>query len=474
MDLVRSSTLLFLTNIAGNVVSFVGILYFARELGAAALGVFFLYQALFGIISLFSNLGTRTAIEKRMSERKAPGEILSTGILLKLALLLIVVLLIMIFSDYIDQYIGIQIAGLVALTVILKEFGHLMSSVLRGELRVSESAVLPIVNKMVWVGTGILLVSVGYGIYGLVYGVLAGFLAKGLLGWYLVSTSLKAPSVVHLWSIWEYAKHTIIPALDEYIHNWTDVLIMGLFLSSAAVGAYEISWRILVPIFVLTGAITVTIFPQISAWDADDQRHQVEQIFPKALTPSLILIVPAFFGATLLSSEILGLLFGEGFEAAALALPILVAGLIPRAVREVTGKTLQGIDKPQFVNKASVIDIVVNIGFNIILIWQIGLVGAAIATSLSYTVGAALRWYYLDQYLDLHVPYREIGWCLLSSVSMFVVIFSVQQIVVIDTVVRLLSIVGFGAVVYSCTVLLYEPIRTTIARYANRILRPAV
>jgi O-antigen/teichoic acid export membrane protein len=249
---------------------------------------------------------------------------------------------------------------------------------------------------------------------------------------------------------------------------------MGVFLTSAAVGAYEISWRILTPIFVLTTAVSLTIFPQISAWDANQETDRIERLFPRALTPSLILVVPAFFGAMLLSPEILGLLFGEGFEAAALALPILIAGLIPRAVREITGKTLLGINRPQFVNRAAVVDIAINITLNIILIWQIGLIGAAIATTLSYTIGAGLRWYYLDRYLTLVIPYRKMGWCVISSIGMAITVFTIQQIIIIDSVLRLVGVIGTGVVVYGCLIVLYEPLRNTIFKHTNQLIRNTV
>lgn len=470
MDVARSTTTLFLAEIIGTVVSFLGLIYFSQELGAEVLGILFLFQALAGILTMATNLGTRGGVEKRMSEGSNPSEILSTGLLLKGILIAIVGAVIFLLAETVNQYIGIQIAGLLVIAVALKDYGTLMEFVLRGELRVSTSAVLPILNKFVWIGTGVFLVSIGYGVYGLIYGVIAGFLSKVIVGGLLISTPLGQPSVEYAHSIWSYAKYTIIPAFDEYIHNWTDILIMGVFLTSAAVGAYEVAWRILVPIFILSNAVSMAVFPQISAWDADGDQDRIERIFPKALTPSVMLIIPAFFGALLLSNEILVLLFGEDFGAATLALPILVLGLVPRAIRVITGKTLQGLDKPQFVNRASIIDMGTNVVLNVILIWYLGLVGAAIATSLSYTVGATVRWYYLENHLTLSVPYRELGWCLLSSIGMFGLITAVHHMMVIDSVLRLFSIVGLGGVAYGALLMLYSPLRETLFVYVDRVL----
>jgi O-antigen/teichoic acid export membrane protein len=181
MDLARSGTKLFLSKILGTLISFLGIVYFARELGASALGAFFLFEALSGILVILSNFGTRVAIEKRMSEGEFPSKIFTTGILIKIPIIVAVITGVLIFSEPVNRYVGIQIAGLLALTVVIKECAHFMENVLKGELRVGESAVLKIINKIVWISTAVILVSVGYGVYGLIYGVMAGFSAKFLL-----------------------------------------------------------------------------------------------------------------------------------------------------------------------------------------------------------------------------------------------------------------------------------------------------
>lgn len=467
MDLARSGTKLFIAQLLGAGISFLGVVYFARELGAAEIGMFFLFQAVLGSSAVFSDLGTRAAIEKRISEGEFPGEILTTGIILKIFILAVVMVVLFIFSSSINEYLGANLTLLLAIAIMCKEGGHLMSEVLKGELRVGESAEIMLLNKVIWIGMGSLLIALGYGFYSLVYGIIAGFLAKFVWGWYKISTPFATPSVSQAYSIWEYAKYAILPSLDEYSHNWVDLLLIGFFLTSAAVGAYEVAWRILTPVFMLTTAIGATIFPQISSWDAKEETDQIEQMLPKAITPSMLLIIPSVFGAGLFSSDILSLLFGEGFEAAALALPILVIGLIPRAIREITGKALLGINRPDLVTRAAIVDIVANIVFNVILIWRLGIVGAAIGTSLSFTVAAGLRWYYVDQYLTVKIPYREIGWCTLSSIGMFLVLLAMRSTMRIETVPRLFMVIGVGVVIYCSFVVLYGPIRRTIT---NQVL----
>lgn len=128
----------------------------------------------------------------------------------KIPIVVVVIATILVSTDLINHYIGAPIAGLLAVAVMVKESGHFASNVLKGELRVGESAVLKIVNKIVWIGTGLILVSQGYGVHGLIYGVLTEFLTKSLLGRYKISTSIGTLSIEHARSIWDYAKSTIV------------------------------------------------------------------------------------------------------------------------------------------------------------------------------------------------------------------------------------------------------------------------
>lgn len=471
MDIAKSSLKIALAKVGTMGLTFVGIAYFARQLGAASLGVFFLFLALLGVSALPANLGTRIAVEKRISEGGPGPRILGTGIAIKTGLLLVIVALMLLLRPYLNGYLGEELTVLLAIAIVFKEFAGLTMSVLKGELRVGETATLQFTYSVVWVSLGALLVTVGFDHLGLIYAVIVARGVQLALGVAKTTVGVSRPTTEQARSLVEYAKYSVIPEIDGQVHSWLDVLIIGFILTQAAVGTYEVAWRVASPVIIMTTAIGTTIFPQISSWESADAYESVERLIPRIITPSLVFIFPAFFGVVLLSREILGVIFGTEFASAWLVLIVLVAAKFPRAIRAIAGKSLLGLDRPDLVTHAAVVDIVANMTLNLVLIWQFGILGAAVGTTLSMTLGTVHRVHYLSRFIDIRVPYRELAWCLTSAAGMYVVLFGARQAIAIDTVPRVLAIILAGAVIYWGFVALYEPLRTQFLEQARSIVR---
>lgn len=60
MDIVRSSTKVFVAKIASSGIGFLALTFFARELGPAPTGVFFLFQTLVGVAAVIVDFGVGT------------------------------------------------------------------------------------------------------------------------------------------------------------------------------------------------------------------------------------------------------------------------------------------------------------------------------------------------------------------------------------------------------------------------------
>lgn len=156
----------------------------------------------------------------------------------------------------------------------------------------------------------------------------------------------------------------------------------------------------------------------MSEWDASGSLEEVEGLFSKIITPSLLFVIPAFFGRLVLSEEILHVIFGDAFAADWQALIIIATRKIPRAIRRIGGRTVFAPNQPRLVAVASVVDILLNLVLNLVLIYTLGIVGAAIGTILSMTIGTALRTYFLSWFITIRIPYDELGLCTLSAAAM--------------------------------------------------------
>ena len=467
MDLTRSSLKIFGSKVASAIVSFAGITFFARELAASQLGSFFLFQALLGVLAIPADFGIRGAVEKRISEGKDADAVFTTAILLKLLPLALFVSGIVLLQGVINEYVGASVALFLALALVLQEFSQLGVFVLRGELRVGETALLQFARQAVWVGVGAAFVLSDGGVRGLIVGLLAGFGVILLWGAYKASVGIAAPTVTHARSLVDYSKYNFISSIGGYFYSWMDVAIIGLFLTQADVGAYEVAWRITAVVMLFSQSIATTIFPQVSEWDAADATDRIERLIPRILTPALFFVIPAFFGAVLFSKEILTLLFGTEYAGAWLVLIILMSEKLLQAPHIILGRSLQGVDQPDLAARAGVVAVALNLLLNLVLVWSFGIAGAAIATAISFAVNTLLHAKYLSRFIAIQIPYREIGWCVVASLGMTLVLILARSAVIVDTIPKLVIVVLLGVVVYGSLIIISPTLRSRILEGAT-------
>ena len=448
MDLTRSTLKIFGSKAASAVISFAGITFFARELGASQLGSFFLFQALLGILAIPADFGIRGAVEKRVSEGEDADAVLTTAVLLKLFPLILIVMGIVLFQKVINQYVGASVALFLALALVLREFAQLGMFVLRGELRVGETALLQFARQIVWVSVGAAFVLSDGGVDGLIVGLLAG--SGVLLVWvaYKISIGIAAPTAMHARSLFNYSKYNFISSIGGYFYSWMDVAIIGLFLTQADVGAYEIAWRVTAAVMLFSQSIATTLFPQISEWSATNAIDQIEGIIPRAITPSLFLLIPIFFGTLLFSKEILGVIFGTDYAIAWLVLIVLMLDVVFQGAQVIIGRSLQAIDQPNLAARASVISVIVNLSLNILLISQFGIIGAAVATFIASIANDSLHYFYLSKFISIRLPLQELSWCVTGSIVMALLLLVPKLMFEINTLIEIIVIVSLGGVVY--------------------------
>jgi O-antigen/teichoic acid export membrane protein len=150
------------------------------------LGTFFLFQALSTVLTDVADFGVGTAVEKRISEGQRSSAVLTTAIVLRVVALTVIVLGIVLLRNRINGYLGADFALYLAAAIAIATGGNLLLAVLRGQLRVEATAIMPLLNQVLWISSSLWLLTVGFGVEALVYGFIAGQLAVLLWGAYRV------------------------------------------------------------------------------------------------------------------------------------------------------------------------------------------------------------------------------------------------------------------------------------------------
>jgi O-antigen/teichoic acid export membrane protein len=412
------------------------------------MGVFFLFQSILGMVTIPANLGVSNALTKRISEGEDPGEYLSTAIFVKSVLIVPVVLILYLFKEPINGYIGGDLALLLISVLLIQEAAKLMMQTLDGELRVGETASPKLLRKVLYIGVGALLVSMGFGVRGIIYGLLLGFSIMFVWGIYKMSILPAIPTIRHTRSLFNYSKYAAISSLGGYVYGWIDIAIIGYILTQSEVGVYEVAWRVAGIVMLFSNAIGTAIFPQVSQWDTDGASSRIENMLPNALIPVLYFVIPSLFGICVLSKDILQYIFGTEYAAGWIVLIILAVSKIILSIDRLFDQSLQAIDRPDLAAKASLIGILWNLLMNIVLISLFGIVGAAIATSSSLLVITTLHYYYLSDILQLELPYVTTFWYLMASSLMATSISIIKNVFIIRGVTDLFLIILLGLVLY--------------------------
>jgi len=387
---------------------------------------------------------------------------LTTAIFLKTLPLVIVVGVVMLFPGVVNNYVGERVALLLIVAIVAHELYKFGVQIVSAELRVGETATLRLTYKLVWVVAGYAMLQYDLGIKSLIYGLILGYTVPFLWAMYKRSTPFRQPAMEHARSLVMYSKYNFLSAVSGYFYNWMDILVIGLFLTPAQVGAYEVAWRVTAVVTVGSTAIAHTIFPQISRWDADEAVKRIERLIPQAVTPSLIIAVPSFFGTLLFSREILTFVFDAEYSIAWLVLIILMAEKVLLSIHVITGRSLKATDHPDLAARAAVIAITANLTLNLVLVWQYGIIGAAVATVVSFGLNTLLCIRYLSRYLTIRLPWNEVVRVVAASLGMTLILFGIDSVIIVDTLLRLIVVIGFGVTIYSGFILLFPVLRTKV------------
>jgi O-antigen/teichoic acid export membrane protein len=463
VDIDRASVALFVSRIAGRVIGFLSVAYFAWTLGATGLGIYFTFQTVVSVTTVFAEFGVPNAVVKRMNQttdERQRGRYLTGGFVISGASVGLMSAAIVALGPRLVAYV--ELAPVVPLTVLgmaLATSNKLLIGGLRGEERVATTAIVEFLGQVVRVAVSVGLLLAGLDVVALVYGYAIGVAAQTGVAYLLLDTAfaLELPTVSTLRSLFGFSKYTIGMNVSNLAYNWTDTLVLAAFATKSAVGIYEASWKLSSVTLLAAQVVGIALAPTMTRWHEDGAIERIESAFSTAVTFALVLVVPALVGAAILGEEVLAVLFG--FDAGAGVLVVLLVGQLSQAVKNVTQNTLFGIDRPEHVFWTNMASLLANLGLNVALVPRYGMFGAAAATAVTAAVTAVSQVGYLHRYLALGVDRAPLAWVVGSAATMGLVVTALSRITPASRPVGLFALVGVGALLYGAGLLTNRTIR---------------
>ncbi len=191
--------------------------------------------------------------------------------------------------------------------------------------------------------------------------------------------------------------------LAQFLNYKLDVFVVGFFAGAASVGRYTLAVSLGQLLWLMSNSVASVLLPKVAASTDDDSsvRHT-------ARVTRLSLWATAACGLALavLATQAIPLLYGEAFRPSIMALIWLLPGIVVFSVANVLAAYIAGIGKPRLNLLVSGVSLIVTIALDLALIPRLNIVGAAIASTTSYSLSALLLIIFFIR--ETGAPLREV------------------------------------------------------------------
>lgn len=388
-----------------------------RLLGISSYGAYAILLSIYGITMPLVTLGLFNSVRKHMGEvaKSQKNNVAGGGYLLSIIYSIftftlgIVLVLLLSENDIIEKELIIPFFVIViALTFFT--FYETSRSILYGLHREGRAESLRIIERLIAYATGLTLVYLGFGILGVFLGILFSLLIMAVVGYILVTGHIKMNFDImragfhkYRFELVSFGGLTLISLLLAQALYHSDILLIGFLLNDTTeVGAYKAALVLAEMLWLIPVAFQTVLLHYVSEMWKKKKLHKLENVIAgiaKYVTLAMILFG---FGLLILAGPFLKIYYGPGVEDSVLPLQILILGSlgfgmarIINPIIEGTGHIIKGI-------RISAGIVALNIGLNILLIPIYGIVGAAIATSISY-FAKLIQYVYLLRKLKIRI-----------------------------------------------------------------------
>ena len=342
----------FLGLLGVSALQFLQMLVFARWAGPASAGDYALAAAFMGFLAPLAEAGISQAVIQTKTWR---SEQLATLAWVSFGLGLLVLLILCLVAPSIAAWYGRpDLSGLLplmALPLLLTPFAAAQGGLLVRDFRFDLAAKIEVGAFLFSFLVLVLFLVLGWGVWAMALSFVGRTAVAALACWWLTRRKypvnwLKPASWKSVWPMLRFGSLDLSARWADYLANYLDKLIVGKWLGAEALGFYHIAFSLCVlPTARLGYVVTRVSYPVFAKVRAD--AAQLQKYFQSIAQDVLLVLIPVYLGMALFSQEIIWLLYGADWLAAApLLLAFSIGGLV-RSLNAVFPQLTKAIGKPQ-------------------------------------------------------------------------------------------------------------------------------
>lgn len=219
-----------------------------------------------------------------------------------------------------------------------------------------------------------------------------------------------------------------LAAIFARVYSYIDSILLSRFLGNESVGWYSIAHKVTFAFQFIPLALVAAIYPRFSEYFVHDKK-KLAYIFERSVKYLLLIAFPIAVGISLLSQDLILLLFTEEYLKSILPLQILITSLVFSFVSFPIGAFLNASNRQ--VTQTTIVGtvMVVNIIMNLLLIPHFGIIGAAISALVGNVLLALLGYLFVPKITKIsHLfLFKALLQIMVASVTMGILVYITNQ-----------------------------------------------
>jgi len=468
IEIQRHGTMYLMSSLGITLAGFFATIFYAHWVGADILGEYFLFLSYFSISCLITDFGIGYAGTKRICEGRDPHRFFTTSLVFRLGMYLLLVIGLITFQN---RFADLNQAGLFWLLIIVVGITTLQSTLgmaIGASNRLGLAASTTLINNIVRIIIQVIAVFLGFQVYGLVGGLIAGILLEMIIQFKFVDYHLERFGWSHVRSIFSFSGWVFLTTVGTVLFDYANLIIIGYFLTVSDVGIFGICWTFSFLALFVSTALCNTLYVKVSRWNVAGDRNTISTSLSRATTYSLIFALPILAGGIILGERLLYYLYGASFAVGATALVIIIAARVFQSIYQLYSNYLMATDHVRMAFYGVGVGITINIVLSILLVPILGLTGAALASLANMIISTIIGRHLLRQIIPIILEISSVKYIVIATVIMTLALIIINIFPISKSLILTVTMVLAGAVIYFAVLLKLD---TSIREDVVRLLK---
>jgi O-antigen/teichoic acid export membrane protein len=192
--------------------------------------------------------------------------------------------------------------------------------------------------------------------------------------------------ITRLREVTGFSAFILVIDLANKLNYSTDTLVIGAFMSTAAIAIWSVAQRLITTTQVMTMQLNGSLFPIVVDIATLGEADKLRQVFAQATKISFAMVIPVAMGLVLLAEPLVSAWVGPSFAGSVPIIYILAAAVIIRVGNCTATTVLKGAGHHRLLAVANISMAVANLALSIVLVRRFGLIGVAVGTLIPLAV----------------------------------------------------------------------------------------